>query len=189
MIRIRSSFFLLFSAVALSFLTGCSSDKVKLRKTLEAFRETSIHVPADLLLIQEGRIRPWQQTEGDIPTLIMYIGPEECSECRISHLPECEELFRWSEASGLFRFMIIFSPRPDDMDRIQAALMTFAFERPVYLDYYSEFATGNAIPEDSRTHCFLVNTEQRPVFFGNPLGSPRMRELFTAQLDTLLTLL
>ena len=172
----------LFAILLLLLPVACSRDKIQLRKALSVLERLQIVVPDDMLMIQDGLLKPYRIPD-NLPLMIVYIGPEECSDCRISHITEYMPLFEWGEESGLFRMMIVFSPASEQMERIQNRLMSRKIEIPVYLDYYSEFHNKNAIPDDPRVHCFLLNEDRHPIFAGNPLASEPLNELFKTALD------
>ena len=157
--------------------TACSRDKARLRKTLARFETVQVLIPDDMHMIQEGRLRPYQLPDS-LPIMVVYVSPDECTECRIGHLMEYEELYRWGEESGLFQLMIVVSPRPEMMERTQDELTERKLIIPVYLDVYSEFHDRNDIPADSRVHCFLLDGNRYPIFVGNPFASEQLNGLF-----------
>ena len=162
--------------------TSCGRDKTRLRKTLARFETVQVIVPEDMLMIQEGKQRPYQLPDS-IPILVMYVSPEECSGCRINHIMDNEDLYRWGEESGQFKLMIVISPRPEMMERTQEELTKSKFSIPVYLDVYSEFHDRNDVPADTRVHCFLLDGNRYPIFVGNPSASEQLNGLFKKVLD------
>ena len=179
--RTRLLFIILIASIP---LYSCDEGNHRLRVATKGLFKETIAIPEDMSKIQDGHLLPYHIPE-DQPVFVMYIGPEECSDCRIAHLPETEELFKWSEQTGLYEFMIVFSPRKEMLETVEASLMAKSFNFPVFLDKYSEFTEMNRIPDEPRLHCFLLDSKRKPVFAGNPLGSAKMKELFFAKLDEL----
>ena len=163
-------------------LLACSSEKGRLRKDLKAFEATEITIPGDMLMIREGMIHPWKH-DSQRPTIIYYVGPKECSDCRISHLMEMEDLFHLVPDTGQYQCMIVLSPKQEEMDVIKSKLLLIPFKEPVYLDIYSEFTEKNLIPEDVRMHCFLIDTTGHPILVGNPVGNEKMYQLYVNMLN------
>lgn len=168
-----------FSSVFVSFfIVGCKREKEKLFKMLKDFEETRITIPQDMIMIQNGELRPYD-IHGETPIFIIYVSPAECSSCRISHLDKYEDLFSMADSLG-FLIMIILSPNEDQREYIQDLLIQARFHYPVYIDSYSEFANQNIIPEDNRFHSFLINSDNNPIFVGDPTANDRMHVLFSA---------
>ena len=144
---------------------------------LEEFEGTQIFIPKDMTMIQSGKLSPYEIQQGT-PVFIVYVSPDECSSCRISHLDKYEDLFLMAKSMD-FDVMIILSPTDDQIEYIQDQLIQSRFSHPVYLDSYSEFSGQNKIPEDKRFHSFLINSDLYPVFVGDPTLNDKMQSILS----------
>lgn len=164
-------------ALLLILFPGCDSEKTKIRRVLEDFEKTQIVIPEDMMMIQDGEVRPYHVPDS-LPIFIVYAAPKECSACKVAHLGDYEELFELGREFPNFHVMVILSPSADKVDEVRDRLSEVQFRHSVYLDCYSDFASGNAIPDDPRFHCFLLDRERFPVFVGNPIAGKDLRNLF-----------
>ena len=166
----------MFILTAILLFVSCQSDKNTVRKTLSDFEKEQIEIPSDMLMIKQGSPAPYRILDS-LPLLILYVSPEECSQCRIDHLIETYEMFQISEDSDEFQFLIILSPEPDVVEDVKDKLMAMNFNYPVYLDLYGDFSRQNRIPTDLRFHCFLTDLERHPVIVGNPISDEKIKTL------------
>ena len=170
------SFLIILSVI---FTTSCKTEKSELRLLLEEFEKKQIVLPRDMIMIKEGKICPYLNRDNkDLNTMVFYIGEEECSDCRISHLWDYSELFELSQETGSFEIMIIFSPLEEDISYVQDRILSTYFPYPVYLDIHSLFSDLNKLPDDIRFHTFLLDSDGYPILIGNPLDNKRIRTLF-----------
>lgn len=163
--------------VFLMLVAGCRQDVRELSKVAESFKQTQIIIPNSMLKIQKGESVSYCVPR-DLPIMIQYVGPKECSACRISHLGEYRKLFEVAEKTGRFEYMIVMSPTKQERKEIKDILMNSWSKYPVFLDINGDFSSVNNIPEDNRLHHFLIDTTHHPVFFGNPLSSEKLMSLF-----------
>lgn len=175
------SIFYCFWLIA-AIMSSCNNDSKLLRKALIEFNKETISIPNDMLMIWNGKYSSYRVSD-ELPLLITYISPDECSDCVIGHLSGNKTIFDWSDEMGSFQYMIVFSPKPEMMEYIEERLLVSDFSFPVYLDLNSGFARNNRIPEDSRLHSFLLDKTRTPVLAGNPLGSEKMKDLFFRKLS------
>ena len=166
----------LFFLTAFLLFVSCQSDKNTVRKILANFEKEQIEFPSDMLMIKQGVPSSYRILDS-LPLLILYVSPEECSQCRIDHLIETEEMFQISEDSDEFQFLVILSPESDFVEGVKDKLIAMDFNYPVYLDLYGDFSRRNRIPSDLRFHCFLTDLERHPVIVGNPISDEKIKTL------------
>lgn len=164
-------------ALLFASLYSCDSEKYRIRKLFEEFEHSQIEIPCDMTIIRDGKVLQ-NQTYAEGLLFIVYVGPEECSSCKVAHLTDFDALFKLGEGSVPFSVMIILSPPPDDIRSVMEQLIISRYYYPVYIDTNSEFANSNRIPSDPIFHSFLLNEEHRPIFVGNPLTTQKMSLLF-----------
>lgn len=162
-----------------------SCKEIVLSKQVKEFTEKTVVIPDSLLVIKGGDIAVRESSKLSRPTLIVYVDENSCTSCKIGHLIEYSPLFEKAEENQKFDIMIIFSPKESDYNKVKKELMLCGFGYPVYLDRKGEFIelNGNMIPRDPRFHAFLLNTEYRPVYVGDPTQSGKLWEIFLQTLE------
>ena len=158
-----------------------------LSKQVKEFMDKTIVMPDSLLVVKGGDIAMKESNKLTHPTLIVYIDENSCTFCKISHLIDYIPLFEMSKENQKFDIMIIFSPKEADYNRTKNDLILSGFEYPVFLDSKGEFIrlNDNLIPKDSRFHVFLLNTEYRPVYVGDPTQSGKLWKIFLQTLENI----
>lgn len=90
--KLSKNWIIIISVILVTVVTGCKDEKMKLTRLLKNFESRSINLPESLLRICDSSaviVHP----DNNIPILVMYIGPEDCSSCAVSHLREKVALF------------------------------------------------------------------------------------------------
>lgn len=160
---------------------GCNQEKRELHNMYKLLCENEIFIPNDMLRIQNGQVFQYQVSH-DLPVMIEYVGPEECSDCFISHIDDYLPLAHLCMTKSSLEYMIIVSPSQEDMNRILDKLVYHKIELPVYLDVNSSFHDMNLVPLDTRLHCFLISPDHYPIFVGNPFSSEKLMTLFNQKI-------
>lgn len=161
-----------------AFLYSCDSENKRLRKLFEEFEDSQIVVPCDMTIIRDGKVLQ-DQTCAEGLLFIVYVGPEECSSCKVAHLSDYNDLFKRGDGPYPFTVMIILSPPAEEMGNVMEQLILSRYYYPVFIDTNSDFAnSNNSIPSNPIFHCFLLNEDHRPIFIGNPLTTHKMSLLF-----------
>ena len=169
----------------LCFITLYSCTYFNTSYKLKNFMSKTFNMPDSLLKIHGHDCVMKGISKLTVPTLIVYIDENSCTSCKISHLIEYIPLFEKTKENQEFDIMIIFSPKEADYNRTKNDLILSGFEYPVFLDSKGEFIrlNENLIPKDSRFHAFLLNTEYRPVYVGDPTQSGKLWEIFLQTLE------
>lgn len=175
---------LLFLGMLFFVFCGRESESTYLRDMLSSFEAKSIHFPEKMLCVENG-VPGFRDVCISLPTLIIYVGPDECNDCALAHLLEKDTLFKWAEESKSFQVYVIFSPSHMDVPEILEKITAYRFPFPVYIDTEGYLHEQKAIPDDTRFHCFLLDRTQHPVLVGNPLGNTKMETLFWSVLRTI----
>lgn len=173
--------FLVLSCIA--FLGSCK--EIILTKQVKEFMDKTIVMPDSLLVVKDGDIAMKESNKLTHPTLIVYIDENSCTSCKISHLTDYTPLFEKAKENQKFDVMIIFSPKEDNYNKVKKELILRGLEYPVYLDRNGQFIklNENAIPKDSRFNAFLMDTDGRPVYVGDPTQSGKLWEIFLQTLE------
>lgn len=180
MVRVSIILYAMLCFITLNSCTYCDTSY-----KLKNFMSHTINMPDSLLKIHGTDSIMIEKNKLAVPSLIVYVDENSCTSCKISHLIEYTTLFEMSKNNQKFDIMIIFSPKEADYNRTKNDLILSGFEYPVFLDSKGEFIrlNENLIPKDSRFHAFLLNTEYRPVYVGDPTQSGKLWEIFLQTLE------
>lgn len=165
-------------------LTACRHEDTSadyVRRTLTKFEADPIDFPEQMLCIRDTGIgfRAFSVTS---PTWVVYAGPNQCNDCELAHLLEKEGMFDLAAELKTFQVCIIFSPAPMDVEDMIRKVSERQSAYPVYIDTDGYMHEHNRIPSDPRFRTFLVDRAGYPVFVGNPLSSPKTKDLFLRSL-------
>lgn len=159
------------------FIVGCKGKKQQIRDTLLKFETTTIELPEKALVIKDGLLSVSFIPSDSLLQYVLYYGPEDCSECAISHLMEKSAIFDLADEMGTFVPIIVFSPVPEKAEELRNSLIQRAHTFPVYIDTEG-ILQEQGIPEDRLFRSFLLGKQGKPVFVGYPLANQKMEKLF-----------
>lgn len=146
-------------------------NKKELGRLLEEFTSQQIHFPCKMLTISFGKLEEREVPQS--PTLVMYVDQSQCSECRLGRLSDYRFLLRLEEKG--INVLFIFSPSPDNVKEVLEDLIRYNYPYRVWIDSQGEFAQMNQhIPNLINFHTFLLNSDNYPVFVGDPVMSDGM---------------
>lgn len=170
------------TTIILLSIPSCG-DKYHLKKSLKEFVSTEIVVPSDLQVITATEYKPIGDLMPKGKHLIIYHNAESCSLCNINHIEDHISLYELADTDGRFDIMEVFSPSIEDQSETEKALVLKKFPYPLYLDLFGSFRECNShIPNDLRMNTFLIDSNGKILFVGDPMRSDKLMELFLAAL-------
>lgn len=178
----RSTLSILLAVLLSAAVTGCNGKKQQIRETLLKFESTAIELPQRMLVVKDGSLSITGQPDESLLRYVIYYGPEDCSDCAVSHLQEVSAIFDMADETGSFVPIIVFSPVPEKAEALRNSLIQREYVFPVYIDT-DGILQKQGIPEDRRFRSFLLGKQGQPVFVGNPLAEERMEKLFRKVVD------
>ena len=158
-------------------LTSCS-DHHKIKRTMSEFTKSKIVLTDGLYVVKDRTYSPANIDDLRDMKLIMYIDSLSCSQCRISHLNSLLALYEFAVSDNRFSVLTIFSPRSQDLPDVVQRIILQDFPYPLYVDVDGEFARRNVIPKDLRFHNFLIDSEGKLRFVGNPNDNDQLMTIF-----------
>lgn len=170
---------IVFAAAILSYavvIAGCS--RLETKREMKTFFKSTIITPETLGRVYDRNIVFEELPEG-MPMLIIYSDSTECNSCQINQVVLLKPIFELSDSLQSFKVIPVFSPSQEEYDTTVEQLIMLNFKYPLYIDTFRDFGRLNdCIPEDRRFHCFLINSEGKPVFIGNPIASEALKTVF-----------
>lgn len=171
--RIYGRHFLLASIIAM--LSVSCNDNNKRAEALLKLESKPIDIcTKELPCILEGRDTIDYMADTTGYTLVAIVDSSECTSCYISHI---DEWYEWMEmaANDSVPLSMIFILQPKQEQAMSVALRLkrtskYCKEIPFYLDVNGKFLKRNAhIPQDKELHTFLIDSNKKVIFVGNPI--------------------
>jgi len=166
----RTSLKLLICLSILSVTVSCGNKK-ELGRVLDDFTSQQIRFPDKMLTVAFGKLEEREVPQS--PTLVMYVDQSQCTECRLGRLSDYRFLLRFEEKG--ITVLFIFSPSPENANDVIEDLIRYKYPYLVWIDSQGEFAQMNQhIPNLIHFHTFLLNSNNYPIFVGDPVVSEGM---------------
>lgn len=154
---------------------SCSKDKAE-KEVVGSLTGKEIVLPESLdWRIIDETVDPG--LAGNDYTIVTYLDSTGCTECRMK-LPVWDNIineFKRNPDISVGFLMILDSDRREEISRV---LRKNNFLHPVTIDSLGVFRNANSLPEDSRFHTFLLDSERKVIAIGNPVFNPKIREFF-----------
>lgn len=181
---VSSRFFAVIFLVVLLAASSCSGKKQEIRRNIRELESHSVVVPAEMLLIKDGQMVFDSDTMQYRRQLIIWVSPEECSECRIARFAELSSVREEISKHPSVDMKVILSPQEADVKSIINKIVETRPEGKIYVDSDGLFGLMNKfIPEGVMYHTFLLDENNVPILVGNPLSGEKMFELFKKTIE------
>ena len=109
--------------------------------------------------------------------VVTYIDSVGCTSCKLQ-LPRWKQLVEEVDSltNGSVPFLFYFHPK--DIKELRFLTRREAFTYPVCFDEKDDFNRLNRFPGEMMFQTFLLDKEDRVVALGNPILSPKVKELY-----------
>ena len=109
--------------------------------------------------------------------VVMYVDSVGCTDCKLQ-LPRWKELMTEVDSlrGGSVSFLFYFHPK--DLRELRFLTRRDAFAYPVCFDDKDEFNHLNNFPSEMMFQTFLLDKENKVIALGNPVLSPKVKELY-----------
>ena len=111
-----------------------------------------------------------------------------CGSCLAGKMNEWEEIVTYAQSlDQCFKIIYLFTPKKEDLNRLNVALKTNQFDYPVFIDQSATFVKQNSkLPKNWQLHSFLLDKNNKVVLVGNPLHNPPLWELYKSIIQKLI---
>lgn len=163
--------------VCLCLVSCAESDKERLSRLVSEWERKEILFPAHSIFTIQGKdtvIFEFKDTDYKVVT---YVDSAGCTGCKL-------QLSRWKEliaevdslTKGRVPFLFYFHPK--DIKELRYLTRREGFTYPVCFDEKDNFNRLNRFPSDMMFQTFLLDKENKVVALGNPVLSPKVKELY-----------
>lgn len=119
------------------------------------------------------------------PKMVVYFAAGDCMPCALRELRHWKPIVRQIESlrsEGIFVDPLFILQTDRDNERVKEALVEQGFAYPVMYDERGEFEEHNLLPTSSLMHTFLLNSDHKVMWVGNPLLSLKQQKTFESLL-------
>lgn len=164
------------SIIMVLFLASCSSREEEQRRVVSQMNGMQITFPESLTYhIGETHI-DFNPSEADYK-IIVYIDSAGCTTCKMRMTLWNEIMAEFKALTSLdIQLVMILNTHPTE--EYFEVIKDREFNQPVCFDPENSFAANNSLPDNSKYHSFLLNSNDSIIAIGNPAENPKIRELY-----------
>ena len=104
-------------------------------------------------------------------TFVAYYDSMECLSCRMSQIGKWNSVIQKANRNSKVRFYFIIAPSLDQFTRTMETYANSEFLHDIYLDKNHAFERDNPFLKKTYFHFFLMNSQNRILYLGNPTNS------------------
>ena len=160
------------------FLPSCvESDKERLGKLVNEWERKEILFPTHSTFTIQGKDTVDFEFRNADYKVVAYVDSAGCTGCKLQ-LPRWKELIAEvdSMTDGSVPFLFYFHPK--DLKELKYLTRREGFVYPVCFDEKDDFNRLNRFPSEMMFQTFLLDKENKVVALGNPVLSPKVKELY-----------
>lgn len=182
LVRISICFWLILSITA--FFISCKEDnhKQEITQIIKEWQGKEIIFPENLIFTQFGKDTiPYQIPDAGYK-IILYVDSVGCTSCGL-------QLHKWKglidEVDSLSNetVPVLFFFHPKDLREISYLLKRDDMAIPVCIDEKDILNSINNFPKNHNFQCFLIDSDNKVVFIGNPIHNFRIKEMYLATIS------
>lgn len=159
------------------FASCAESDKERLSRLVSEWEGKEILFPAHSTFTIQGKDTVDFVFKDVDYKIVTYVDSAGCTSCKL-------QLHRWKQliaevdslADGGVPFLFYFHPK--DRKELRYLTIREGFIYPVCFDEKDDFNRLNRFPNEMMFQTFLLDKENKVVALGNPVLSPKMKELY-----------
>ena len=160
------------------FLASCAeSHKERLGKLVNEWERKEILFPTHSTFTIQGKDTVDFEFRNADYKVVAYVDSAGCTGCKLQ-LPRWKELIAEvdSMTDGSVPFLFYFHPK--DLKELKYLTRREGFVYPVCFDEKDDFNRLNRFPSEMMFQTFLLDKENKVVALGNPVLSPKVKELY-----------
>ena len=116
--------------------------------------------------------------------IVMYVDSVGCTSCKL-------QLHKWNEliheidslTNGTVPVLFFFHPKSRDLREISYLLKRDGIDIPVCMDLQDNLNSINRFPSHQEFQTFLLDSENKVVFVGNPVNNLRVKEMYLSEIS------
>ena len=170
-------------SLLLAFSVSCNNRNI--RKELAQMMNSEIKIPHLHHAIFNGKDTVMHFSNETSVRMIAIFDSTFCASCHLPNMKVWNEVISYSKATdSKFEPIFIFSPKQEEIVSLKQSLRENMFEWPFFIDENGDFLKNNPfIPQDSRFHTFLLNSENKIILVGSPINNEDLWSMYKEQIQ------
>ena len=163
--------------VCLCLASCAESDKERLSRLVSEWERKEILFPAHSTFTVQGKDTVDFEFKDADYKVVTYVDSAGCTGCKLQ-LPRWKELIAEVDSLTDGRVPFLFYFHPKDIKELRYLTRKDGFTYPVCFDEKDDFNRLNRFPSEMMFQSFLLDKENNVVALGNPVLSPKVKELY-----------
>ena len=163
--------------VCLCLASCAESDKERLSRLVSEWERKEILFPAHSTFTVQGKDTVDFEFKDADYKVVTYVDSAGCTGCKLQ-LPRWKELIAEVDSLTDGRVPFLFYFHPKDIKELRYLTRKDSFTYPVCFDEKDDFNRLNRFPSEMMFQSFLLDKENNVVALGNPVLSPKVKELY-----------
>ena len=163
--------------VCLCLASCAESDKERLSRLVSEWERKEILFPAHSTFTIQGKDTVDFNFKDADYKVVTYVDSAGCTGCKLQ-LPRWKELIAEVDSLTDGRVPFLFYFHPKDIKELRYLTRKDGFTYPVCFDEKDDFNRLNRFPSEMMFQTFLLDKENNVVALGNPVLSPKVKELY-----------
>ena len=163
--------------VCLCLASCAESDKERLSRLVSEWERKEILFPAHSTFTIQGKDTVEFNFKDADYKIVTYVDSAGCTSCKLQ-LPRWKELVTEVDSLTDGRVPFLFYFHPKDIKELRYLTRKDGFTYPVCFDEKDDFNRLNRFPSEMMFQSFLLDKENNVVALGNPVLSPKVKELY-----------
>ena len=163
--------------VCLCLVSCAESDKERLSRLVSEWERKEILFPAHSTFTVQGKDTVDFEFKDADYKVVTYVDSAGCTGCKLQ-LPRWKELIAEVDSLTDGRVPFLFYFHPKDIKELRYLTRKDSFTYPVCFDEKDDFNRLNRFPSEMMFQSFLLDKENNVVALGNPVLSPKVKELY-----------
>lgn len=146
------------------------------------WQDREIIFPQDIVFTRYGKDTLSYQIPSSDYKILLYVDSIGCTACKL-------QLHKWREfikevdtlTDGSVPVLFIFHPM--DRKEISFLLRRDEIDIPVYIDMDDRTNKINHFPSRQQFQCFLLDSDNKVVYIGNPIHNHRIKRIYLSQIS------
>ena len=163
--------------VCLCLASCAESDKERLSRLVSEWERKEILFPTHSTFTIQGKDTVDFNFKDANYKVVTYVDSAGCTSCKLQ-LPRWKELIAEVDSLTDGRVPFLFYFHPKDFKELRYLTRKEGFTYPVCFDEKDDFNRLNRFPSEMMFQTFLLDKENKVVALGNPVLSPKVKELY-----------
>lgn len=169
--------FLLCILLVISMLS-CNDKQSKITNLLMNWNGQVIKFPKSMNLASNNKNIFYNTFHNKANKIVVYFDSTGCVECKMK-LNFWNDIVKEVRDSSLdVSIIFIATSKNRNPKEVISILKKYRFDYPVYIDSLNKFGVLNKLPYDPVLHTLLLDSANRIVLIGSPIGNDKMWKLY-----------